>query len=478
MDHPEAAEGPGAFSMLAILAMLAMGTGPLPADPATELVRTRLFLTTSAPALDLTVEGASLANAVFTLRAGPETVREVIDHDTIHIIRNPERAPLDLQIDTILAGVRPGTTIGWRLASESAAPARLEVWNLTRRGALQVDEFATDALPAAFTSRGDLLRSAETIVRVPDVASHLVLAFFYPWWDRSGWSNPALFSDAPVRPYESSDPVDLARVMSESRAAGVDGLAVSWAGKDFNDQIDHRRMTACLTATASAGTKIAALFEATVANPQHEDGLADPETVFHWLTDIVDLYAPNPAYLKVDGRPVVMVYAAQRMSQAGWKEAVSRLRATGRDLLLIGEGINATRLGALDGLFYYASNEYQADQILDFDRTQSLSVRTYHLLPGDTGTRRIWVATVSPGYDDRQLKDGRVPRTSDRDDGRYYDRQWQSAIDMRADWVVITSWNEWMENTEIEPSVRYGDLYVRLTKMWADRFRRRQGLAF
>jgi len=102
--------------MLAILAMLAMGTGPLPADPATELVRTRLFLTTSAPALDLTVEGASLANAVFTLRAGPETVREVIDHDTIHIIRNPERAPLDLQIDTILAGVRPGTTIGWRLA--------------------------------------------------------------------------------------------------------------------------------------------------------------------------------------------------------------------------------------------------------------------------------------------------------------------------------------------------------------------------
>ena len=76
-----------------------------PADPATELVRTRLFLTTTAPALDLTVDGALLANAVFTLRSGPESVREVIDHNTIHIIRNPERAPLDLQIDTILAGV-------------------------------------------------------------------------------------------------------------------------------------------------------------------------------------------------------------------------------------------------------------------------------------------------------------------------------------------------------------------------------------
>jgi hypothetical protein len=100
-------------------------------------------------------------------------------------------------------------------------------------------------------------------------------------------------------------------------------------------------------------------------------------------------------------------------------------------------------------------------------------VRTYHLLPGDTGKRRIWVATVSPGYDDRQLKDGRIPRTSDRDNGRYYDRQWQAAIDLRADWVVVTSWNEWMENTQIESSVRYGDLYATRTKMWADRFRRR-----
>jgi glycosyl transferase family WbsX len=44
---------------------------------------------------------------------------------------------------------------------------------------------------------------------------------------------------------------------------------------------------------------------------------------------------------------------------------------------------------------------------------------------------------------------------------------------MRADWVVVTSWNEWMENTQIEPSVRYGDLYVRRTKLWSDRFRRR-----
>jgi hypothetical protein len=64
------------LAILAILAMLAMGrllplqSSQSTAPPATDLVRTRLFLTTTASALDLTVAGASLANAVFTLRAG------------------------------------------------------------------------------------------------------------------------------------------------------------------------------------------------------------------------------------------------------------------------------------------------------------------------------------------------------------------------------------------------------------------------
>jgi hypothetical protein len=230
-------------------------------------------------------------------------------------------------------------------------------------------------------------------------------------------------------------------------------------------------MRACLAAAERAGTKIATWFETTVANPEHVDGIADPDTVFRWLVDVVDTYTSHPAYLHVGGRPVVLAYAAQRMSQAGWREALSRLRASGRDVLLIGEGINATRLGALDGLFFYASNAFQGDEIREFDRVQSLSVRTYHLLPDDTIGRRIWVATVSPGYDDTHLTDGRVPRVSDREGGKYYMRQWQSAVDMRADWVVVTSWNEWFENTHIEPSARYGDAYVTLTKLWSDRFR-------
>ena len=89
-----------------------------------------------------------------------------------------------------------------------------------------------------------------------DVASRLVHRLFLSVVGSHGWSNPR--SSATRRSAaESSDPVDLGRVMSEARAAGLDALVVSWAGKDFNDQIDHRRMVTCLTAAESAGTKIA-----------------------------------------------------------------------------------------------------------------------------------------------------------------------------------------------------------------------------
>lgn len=459
--------------------MLLMGQrrGPaiLPPDPATDLVRARAFLTTTAAALDLSIDGALLGNAVFSIQRGLSTVRFTIDRNTIRMTGSQQGASTDAVIDMILAQVPAGSSVGWTLSSSQSATTRLDVRNVNASEA-PVDVFDLNGAAGRFTSQSDLLRRTGPIGPIRGVNSRLVLAFFYPWWDRAGWSSP-LFIDTPLQPYSTDDPADLARVMSQAKSAGLDALVVSWAGKDYAGGIDHRRMLACLTAAQTAGTKVAALLEATAANPQHEDGAADPDTVFRWLVDIVDHYAPQSAYLRVGGRPVVMAYAAQRMSQAGWADALSRLRASGRDVLMIGEGINATRLGALDGLFYYPSNDFQGDAIRDFDRTQSVSVRTYHLLPYDTGQRRIWVATVSPGYDDTHLTDGRVPRVTDREGGGYYDRQWQAAIDLRADWVVVTTWNEWLENTEIEPSVRDGDLYLTKTRTWAARFRENHAVA-
>jgi hypothetical protein len=460
---------------VSILLLLAQSRVPptfVPADPASDLVRVRAFLTTTSTSVDLTVAGAEWANAV----SPDPSSRAIIDGQTLHVTRKTSGEG-DVQLDIVLGSVHAGTSVSWTVAPVASGASALELYNENGAVPRAVDRFDAGSAVGHFTSPADALRSGGPLPPIPKVKHHLLLAFFYPWWTHDTWSSTPQIYDNPVPEYSTDDPADLKQLMTTAKRTGLDALVMSWSGKDFNGGIDHQRMLRCLAAADAAGFKMAALLETTLANPQHRDGDADADTVLAWLTDIVDQYASQSAYLRADGRPVVMAYAAQRLSEAGWVDALRRLRGSGRDVLLIGEGSNNTRLGGFDGQFYYPSNQFSSDAIGAFDRAQSLNVRTYHLLPADTVGRRVWVATVSPGYDDTHVNDGRVARVTDRADGAYYRTQWQAALDNRADWIVVTSWNEYLENTEIEATRLYGDLYLRLTKSWSAVFREENPVA-
>jgi hypothetical protein len=456
-------------SLASLVLLLAQSRTPptdLPPDPATDLVRVRGFLTTTSTALDITVTGAEWANAV----SRDPAYRVIIDGPTVHVTRKTS-GEADIQLDIILGSVGAGRSVAWTLTPVAPGASSLDLYNMNGLAPRAVDRFDAGAGGGRFSTSADLLREGGPAPSVGAVKDHLLLAFFYPWYYPGIWSTDPQISDNPVPEYSTDNQADLERLMTTAKSVGVAALVMSWSGKDFNGGIDHQRMLRCLAAAGQVGFKMAALLETTTANPRHVDGDADPDTVLSYLTDIVDGYASQPAYLRVQGRPVVMAYAAQRLTQAGWIDALHRLRASGRDVLLIGEGSNNTRLGAFDGQFYYPSNDKPGDTIQAFDRAQSLNVRTYHLLPTDTVGRRIWVATVSPGYDDTHMRDGRITRVTPRAGGQYYGTQWRAAFDNRADWIVITSWNEYLENTEVEATRLNGDLYLTLTQKWNAQFR-------
>jgi hypothetical protein len=81
---------------------------------------------------------------------------------------------------------------------------------------------------------------------------------------------------------------------------------------------------------------------------------------------------------------------------------------------------------------------------------------------------RISCVTVVPGYNDTKMR--KPGRNVERKDGTVYRALWEEAIKAKPDWVVIVSWNEWLEGTEIEPSVEDGDEYLKLTAEYAGRF--------
>jgi hypothetical protein len=441
-------------------------------DPAKDVVRVRLTVTSRAASVKVTTEGATITNASVEDVSGGIGERPVIDGGSVGYTGNVPPFEVDVSIRLTLARVR-GSRVSFRVERGGPGGVTLVVANLNDELQPEIlDRFSTNDDEATFETEAARLRDRGPLT-IGSVTPRLVLAHYYPWFDRSSWSSP-LLADKPQQEYSTDEPSDVRRVFETAKKAGLDGLVVSWQGLDFGGGWNHRRMLIALDAARDAGLRIATLLETTVANPEHEqNGVpADPATVRAWLEDILRAYGSHPAYLRVDDRPVVFVYSVPRLRVSDWAEVVQDLQSAGLRPMLIGDATRSVWLPSFHGQFDYASNRFTAAEIGGVQLDQGLRVRTYHLL-GGVGPRRVWTATVSPGYDDRALvsADSRTPRVSDRENGAYYDAQWRAALDAGTDWVVVTSWNEWWENTHIEPSVRYGDFYVRRTSEWATRFR-------
>jgi len=61
--------------------------------------------------------------------------------------------------------------------------------------------------------------------------------------------------------------------------------------------------------------------------------------------------------------------------------------------------------------------------------------------------------------------------TPSRRNGGYYIDSWNTALSCNPDWIFVTSWNEWYEASQIEPSVEYGNDYITLTRQQVRRFK-------
>lgn len=116
-------------------------------------------------------------------------------------------------------------------------------------------------------------------------------------------------------------------------------------------------------------------------------------------------------------------------------------------------------------------------------------------LSDDAGRENVWnmgyslaadagmtlrVASVSPGYDDTALADarrfGNPRRTVPREGGEIFARslRWVETLSPPPDLVIVSTFNEFHENTHIEPTLRTGSQYVDLTRDFVARLRARE----
>lgn len=90
---------------------------------------------------------------------------------------------------------------------------------------------------------------------------------------------------------------------------------------------------------------------------------------------------------------------------------------------------------------------------------------------GALGLKNPGVASLGPGYDHSAVP-GRAPLVVDREGGAFYERNWARFLRWPSNFVMVETWNEFHEGTDIAESKEYGRQYIDLTRKYTDLFRK------
>ncbi len=306
-----------------------------------------------------------------------------------------------------------------------------------------------------------------------------VLAFYYPWYGTPsepagkgqnlhwGAISPAdksieMSTHYPaLGAYDSHNPRLVNQHCTWAREAGVDGFIVSWWGHgDYTDTA----MPVILREAVQEGLSISAYYESVPA----------PHTAASAAEDIKRLlrkYSGHPAWLKVNNRPVLFIYgrAVNELGLDGWLDVQTRLQTEiSPRPLLIGDQLDAMAALTFDGIHTYNPAAQLGDR--SPEKVAEWAGKTYpKWIQLAEEANRISTVTIIPGYDDTKI---RTPGLKvDRHNGATYRQQWKQLTQAPPDWVLITSFNEWHEGSEIEPSHEYGKRYLEMTAKFANRFK-------
>jgi hypothetical protein len=289
--------------------------------------------------------------------------------------------------------------------------------------------------------------------------------------------------------YDSRSPAIAERQIAIAAEHGIDFFALDWWPNrpQQNQAID----TGLLRASNIAKIRFALFYESSdLANRDDRKHIFfDTETTDRFVSDMVAIarrYFAHPSYLRIDGRPVVILYIT-RMVYGRFPHAMREMRralaAEGFDPFVIGDEIYWAVVEANEDpdTAAHATGQPQVSRIQLFDAitAYNLYAETLPRHRGYAGQSRFVkdsvklyrryreasaipiIPGVMPGFNDRAHRLERdhfaIPRrwTEDAPEGSFFvesiERIAKPFVDDKLRMILITSWNEWNEDTAIEP---------------------------
>jgi hypothetical protein len=198
---------------------------------------------------------------------------------------------------------------------------------------------------------------------------------------------------------------------------------------------------------------------------------------------ILDTYGRSPAYFKVDGEPVIFVYNRAVAEASGyWREIISRIRRE-HEVFLNVEGpimpaFQKELFDMVDSHHFYALFHLPpgiSEGLKDTPERRRMREGALRVIDKAREAGKLVALPVVPGVDTSLCYPDKDPIRVKRDNGDCYRKVWNETISLHPDWITIVSFNEWPEGSEIEPSKEFGDLYLKLTKEYVEKFKGRKG---
>jgi Glycosyl hydrolase family 71 len=268
-----------------------------------------------------------------------------------------------------------------------------------------------------------------------------ILAYYYIWYTPTSWQRAKIDYPALGR-YSSDETRVMTQHIKSAKRAGIAGFLVSWKSTPTLNE----RLAKLITVAEQNDFKLGIVYQGL----DFERNPVPAARVSADLEWFATTYASSPAFSIFD-KPLVAWAGTWKFSAA----EVAAVTGGVRDRLLVLASEPSVkgyaRLGGLvDGDAYYWGS-VNPDTYPGYpDKLHAMSDAVHT----DGG---LWIAPAAPGFDARLVGGTTVVG---RDGGRTLRDEWNAAIDSSPDGIGLISWNEFSENTHIEPSHRHGGRYL------------------
>lgn len=304
-------------------------------------------------------------------------------------------------------------------------------------------------------------------------------AFYYGWYDSDGrhWSE-GITQKPSLGFYSSLNPDIISSHIHTAKAYGVDFFAVSWWGEGNFEDAALKKM---IRNNAMKDFRFIVLYEAhgilqKTGTDIFIDKYGNTQKMIHDFQYLAKNYFHHPAYLKINGKPVVFLYqyaAFLGEIYSSMRTLRNAMNKEGIDLYIIGDlvtywqestwDLNIHRAKQVDAISTYTMYHPVQGIGNNFVKTVDDKFHSWKAMADSAGVD--FIPDVQPGADDTNARPLAKHPVIIRTVNKFTNMCVMAKKYIPANGLIfITSWNEWHEGTQVEPAEEYGNAYLEVIK--------------